>query len=172
MRWRCGRAAPDRRLQRRLPNLVLTGKDPLAIQAHFHNMFYAYAQRRRGIKVPSGIDMARRDLAARKPLNDAAGRRRLAFRLTSSLSLGPPNLHADHTAAYKRGRNQWTAPGQCTISRFHGHWPVLSGSIRDRQFANSGTCREQHLRRMRNQLDLVRRGAAQSLHCAIKMIKR
>jgi hypothetical protein len=28
-------------------------------------MFYAYAQRRRGIKVPSGIDMARRDLAGR-----------------------------------------------------------------------------------------------------------
>lgn len=40
-------------------------------------MFYAYAQRRRGIKVPSGIDMARRDLAARKPLNDAAGQVRV-----------------------------------------------------------------------------------------------
>ena len=26
----------------RLPNLALTGKDPLAIQVHFHNMFYAY----------------------------------------------------------------------------------------------------------------------------------
>src|SRR5689334_9091324 len=27
----------------RLPNLALIGKDPLAIQVHFHNMFYAYA---------------------------------------------------------------------------------------------------------------------------------
>ena len=29
----------------RLPNLALIGKDPLAIQVHFHNMFYAYPQR-------------------------------------------------------------------------------------------------------------------------------
>src|ERR1035441_5055425 len=31
----------------RLPNLGLIGKDPLAIQVHFHNMFYAYPQRGR-----------------------------------------------------------------------------------------------------------------------------
>ena len=29
----------------RLPNLAVIGKDPLAIQVHFHNMFYAYPQR-------------------------------------------------------------------------------------------------------------------------------
>ena len=28
----------------RLPNLAPSGKDPLAVQAHFHNMFYGYAQ--------------------------------------------------------------------------------------------------------------------------------
>src|ERR1044071_4144848 len=42
----------------RLPNLSVIGKDPLAIQVHFHNMFYGYAQRRREMKVLSGIDMA------------------------------------------------------------------------------------------------------------------
>jgi galactonate dehydratase len=49
----------------RLPNLSVIGKDPLAIQVHFHNMFYAYAQRRREIKVLSGIDMALWDLAGK-----------------------------------------------------------------------------------------------------------
>src|SRR5436305_7314635 len=49
----------------RLPNLALIGKDPLAIEVHFHNMFYAYAQRRREIKVLSGIDMALWDLAGK-----------------------------------------------------------------------------------------------------------
>ena len=52
----------------RLPHLGLIGKDPLAIQVHFHNMFYAYPQRRREIKVLSGIDMALWDLAG-KALN-------------------------------------------------------------------------------------------------------
>lgn len=42
----------------RLPHLGLIGKDPLAIQVHFHNMFYAYEQRGRPIRVLSGIDMA------------------------------------------------------------------------------------------------------------------
>src|SRR6185369_17245221 len=49
----------------RLPNLSVVGKDPLAIQVHFHNMFYAYAQRRREIKVLSGIDMALWDVAGK-----------------------------------------------------------------------------------------------------------
>jgi galactonate dehydratase len=49
----------------RLPNLAVVGKDPLAIQVHFHNMFYAYPQRRREIKVLSGIDMALWDLAGK-----------------------------------------------------------------------------------------------------------
>jgi L-alanine-DL-glutamate epimerase-like enolase superfamily enzyme len=49
----------------RLPNLALIGKDPLAIQVHFHNMFYAYPQRRREIKVLSGIDMALWDLGGK-----------------------------------------------------------------------------------------------------------
>jgi L-alanine-DL-glutamate epimerase-like enolase superfamily enzyme len=48
-----------------LPNLALIGKDPLAIQVHFHNMFYAYAQRRREMKVLGGIDMALWDLAGK-----------------------------------------------------------------------------------------------------------
>ena len=49
----------------RLPNLAVIGKDPLAIQVHFHNMMYAYPQRRREIKVLSGIDMALWDLAGK-----------------------------------------------------------------------------------------------------------
>ena len=49
----------------RRPKLALIGKDPLAIQVHFHNMFYAYPQRRREIKVLSGIDMALWDLAGK-----------------------------------------------------------------------------------------------------------
>jgi galactonate dehydratase len=49
----------------RLPHLGLIGKDPLAIRVHFHNMFYAYAQRGRQMKVYSGIDMALWDLAGK-----------------------------------------------------------------------------------------------------------
>ena len=50
----------------RLPHLGLIGKDPLAIQLHFHNMFYAYPQRGRIVRVLSGIDIALWDLAGRK----------------------------------------------------------------------------------------------------------
>jgi L-alanine-DL-glutamate epimerase-like enolase superfamily enzyme len=57
----------------RLPHLAVIGKDPLAIQVHFHNMFYAYPQRRREIKVLSGIDMALWDLAG-KILNQPVSR--------------------------------------------------------------------------------------------------
>ncbi|HKE28076.1 MAG TPA: mandelate racemase/muconate lactonizing enzyme family protein [Bryobacteraceae bacterium] len=60
----------------RLPNLAVIGKDPLAIQVHFHNMFYAYPQRRREIKVLSGIDMALWDLAGKilnKPVSKLLG---------------------------------------------------------------------------------------------------
>ncbi|HKB95662.1 MAG TPA: hypothetical protein VKB94_02365, partial [Rhizomicrobium sp.] len=49
----------------RLPHLGLIGKDPLAIQVHFHNMFYAYEQRGRAMRVLSGIDMALWDLAGK-----------------------------------------------------------------------------------------------------------
>ena len=49
----------------RLPHLGLIGKDPLAIQVHFHNMFYAYAQRGRQMRVLSGIDIALWDLAGK-----------------------------------------------------------------------------------------------------------
>jgi galactonate dehydratase len=49
----------------RLPHLGLLGKDPLAIQVHFHNMFYAYPQRGRQTRVLSGIDMALWDLAGK-----------------------------------------------------------------------------------------------------------
>jgi len=49
----------------RLPNLGLIGKDPLAIQVHFHNMFYAYPQRGRQMRVLGGIDMALWDLAGK-----------------------------------------------------------------------------------------------------------
>jgi galactonate dehydratase len=43
----------------------LIGKDPLAIHVHFHNMFYAHAQRPRDINTYSGIDMALWDLAGK-----------------------------------------------------------------------------------------------------------
>jgi L-alanine-DL-glutamate epimerase-like enolase superfamily enzyme len=60
----------------RLPHLTLIGKDPLAIQVHFHNMFYAYPQRGRQMRVLSGIDMALWDLAGRilnKPVSKLLG---------------------------------------------------------------------------------------------------
>ena len=49
----------------RLPHLGLIGKDPLAIQVHFQNMFYIYPQRRRQVRVLSGIDIALWDLAGK-----------------------------------------------------------------------------------------------------------
>ncbi len=49
----------------RLPHLSLIGKDPLAIRTHFHNMFYAYPQRGRQMRVLSGIDIALWDLAGK-----------------------------------------------------------------------------------------------------------
>ena len=49
----------------RLPHLQLTGKDPLDIAVHHHNMFYAYAQRPPQAMVCSGLDMALWDLAGR-----------------------------------------------------------------------------------------------------------
>src|SRR5437867_3142585 len=49
----------------RLPHLGLIGKDPLAIQVHHHNMFYAYRQRARSMQVLSAIDIALWDLAGK-----------------------------------------------------------------------------------------------------------
>ncbi len=49
----------------RLPHLSPIGKDPLAIRVHFHNMFYAYPQRGRQMRVLSGIDIALWDLAGK-----------------------------------------------------------------------------------------------------------
>lgn len=49
----------------RLPHLGLMGKDPLAIDVHFHNMFYAYPQRGRVMGVLSAIDIALWDLAGK-----------------------------------------------------------------------------------------------------------
>lgn len=49
----------------RLPQLGLIGKDPLAIQVHFHSMFYAYPQRWRATRIFSGIDVALWDLAGK-----------------------------------------------------------------------------------------------------------
>lgn len=49
----------------RLPHLKLTGKDPLDIAVHHHNLFYAYPQRRPHMQVLSGIDMALWDLAGK-----------------------------------------------------------------------------------------------------------
>jgi galactonate dehydratase len=49
----------------RLPHLGLIGKDPLAIQVHHHNMFYAYPQGGRAVQVRSGIDIALWDLAGK-----------------------------------------------------------------------------------------------------------
>lgn len=49
----------------RLPHLGLIGKDPLTIDVHFHNMFYAYPQRGRVVGVLSAIDIALWDLAGK-----------------------------------------------------------------------------------------------------------
>jgi len=49
----------------RLPHLGLIGKDPLAIDVHFHNLFYAYPQRARVMGVLSAIDIALWDLAGK-----------------------------------------------------------------------------------------------------------
>jgi len=49
----------------RLPHLGLIGKDPLAIDVHFYNMFYAYPQRGRVMGVLSAIDIALWDLAGK-----------------------------------------------------------------------------------------------------------
>ena len=49
----------------RLPHLGLVGKDPLAIRVHFHNMFYAYLQRGRQVRVLSGVDIALWDLSGK-----------------------------------------------------------------------------------------------------------
>ena len=57
----------------RLPHLGLIGKDPLAIKVHFHNMFYAYPQRGRAVRILSGIDIALWDLAG-KLLNQPVSR--------------------------------------------------------------------------------------------------
>jgi L-alanine-DL-glutamate epimerase-like enolase superfamily enzyme len=59
------RAAIEQLEGGRLPHLGLVGKDPLAIQVHFHNMFHAYPQRGRQVRVFSGIDIALWDLAGR-----------------------------------------------------------------------------------------------------------
>ena len=59
------RAAIARLEGPRLPHLGLIGKDPLAIEVHFHNMFYAYPQRGRQMAVLSGIDIALWDLAGK-----------------------------------------------------------------------------------------------------------
>ncbi|MBZ5582029.1 MAG: mandelate racemase/muconate lactonizing enzyme family protein [Acidobacteriia bacterium] len=67
----CGASGPAARdairvlHQGRLPHLGLIGKDPLAIRVHFHNMFYAYPQRGRQMRVLSGIDIALWDLAGK-----------------------------------------------------------------------------------------------------------
>jgi galactonate dehydratase len=45
--------------------LGLIGKDPLAIEVHHHNMFYAWAQRYRQMRILSGIDIALWDLAGK-----------------------------------------------------------------------------------------------------------
>lgn len=67
----CGESGPTARSvidalhHARLPHLGLVGKDPLQLQVHFHNMFYAYPQRGLQMRVFSGIDIALWDLAGK-----------------------------------------------------------------------------------------------------------
>lgn len=56
------RAVIDHLHTGRLPHLGLLGKDPLDIEVHHFNMFYAYPQRGRQMRVLSGIDIALWDL--------------------------------------------------------------------------------------------------------------
>lgn len=48
-----------------MPHLELIGKDPLAIDVHFHNMFYAYPQRGRVMRGLSAVDIALWDVAGK-----------------------------------------------------------------------------------------------------------
>ena len=59
------RAVIDSIANGRLPHLWPVGKDPLAIGVHHHNLFYAYPQRGRIMRLLSGIDIALWDLAGK-----------------------------------------------------------------------------------------------------------
>lgn len=59
------RAALDEWRHGRLAKLYPLGKDPLAIEVHFFNMFYACPQFDREMRVLSGIDIALWDLAGK-----------------------------------------------------------------------------------------------------------
>jgi len=101
----------------RLPHLGLIGKDPLAIEVHFHNMFYAYQQRGRFVRVWSGIDIALWDLAGKllgQPISKLLGGNfRDEIRLYSHCPnsgdfLSKAEWH-DRAQAMKEGKHGFTA---------------------------------------------------------------
>ena len=67
----CGESGPiaraiiDQVANGRLPHLWPVGQDPLAIGVHHHNLFYAFPQRARIMRLLSGIDIALWDLAGK-----------------------------------------------------------------------------------------------------------
>jgi galactonate dehydratase len=86
----------------------LVGGDPLSIRVHFHNMFYAHAQRPSNVNVYSGIDMALWDLAGKilnQPVHRLLGG---PFRTeidTYSHLLPPPGTPEEAQADYLNKEN-------------------------------------------------------------------
>jgi L-alanine-DL-glutamate epimerase-like enolase superfamily enzyme len=77
----------------------LVGEDPLSIDVHFHNMFYAHPQRSRPIRILSGIDIALWDLAGKilqQPVSKLLGGNfRDELELYSHCYSGNPRPRAD-----------------------------------------------------------------------------
>lgn len=77
----------------------LIGQDPLAIEVHFHNMFYGFPLRERPIRILSGIDIALWDLAGKileQPVSKLLGGNfRDELKLYSHCYSGNPQPRAD-----------------------------------------------------------------------------
>ena len=88
--------------------LGLIGKDPLAIRVHFHNMFYAHAQREPQPYTWSGIDMALWDLAG-KILNKPVSRL-LGGNFRSEIDTYSHLLPPDRSLSAEQAQNDYLSP--------------------------------------------------------------